>query len=469
MNRYFFPFCIAVFLIGCPDSGEPGAVFVLEEEPQAAEGGADTGPEDPVQPEDPELPAQPIERPEPVVDVPAEDPVVDPRDADLTLCLTRADANPVDWTTLKMQSHSNAGRLEVVDDVALLTDAYGPSTAWWLHAVELTDPLWTSAATLDDGDKWAGSNAGYDLLVEGDLAYVTTLAGLRVLDVTDPLVPQVVAALDVGTLSGLARYSDYLVARRWNGLVVFDLTEPSAPTVLAEHELGGSGLTMDGSRAYLFAEEDRIDIYELADPENPQLLGSHQGTPWLMGSVAVSNEVLYLVEAEKVGDSGPPLARLRAMDVSDPAAPVELDSVPVPFSWTYSLWADGDTLYVNGEGLLHRFDTSDPSALTPTGPQLVGCSGRVTTSDTHLQLACSGAPRAVELPFETPWGSTPVGIGIGTYDLAVWGRLRVCRDGPGGRGVRRGGSKGAGPHGKIPWIQWLQHQPAGGWRLSGRG
>jgi len=421
---HFGRLCCALLLTshlftGCQDTpadGTLGPVVLPDDEPAAP---GDTVVLVGV---DPLVVGQAVASAEPESEEPAP-PELEPIEPAVDLCLTSADNDPIGWVRFNMDYHSTAGRLEIVGDRAYVADSYGASTAWWLHVLDLSEPGEPALqTTFQAGDKWDGSGAGYDLLVDGNVAYVGTTAGLTVLDISDSDVPEVIATEEGTPLNRLARFSNYLVGDGWAGLVIFDVTTPSTPVVVGKYDIAGGGLVMEGSRAYLVTPDEIVHILDLSAVGAPTLLGWYEGAQWMLGSIAVHKDTLYVVEAVKPdSEPGPPAAFLRAIDVSDPSAPKELDSAPLPYHWTHSLWVADETLYVNTDDGLHRFDITEASTLLSLGPALVGCDGRVTSTQSHLQLACGGQVRMAELPLEPPWGTLPVGIWTGTYDLAVWG------------------------------------------------
>ena len=425
--------CAAGALVGCADHAATGTVVPLpqSEADRSPSTGSDEVPATDTPPVAPDPDDGATPPPDPgVVDPPTEETP----EEDLALCLTRAEANPVDWVRFDLGSHASASRLEVVGDVALVADGYGTSTAWWLHVLELDAAAGPSLqATFEEGDKWAGSQAGYDLLVDGDVAYVATLAGITVLDVSVPGSPEVMTLVEVGPVSRLARHGDRLVGDRWTGLVVLDVSSPEAPALVGDYELLGGGLVMDGARGYRLDSDEVVQILDTLADGGPATLGTYEPGEIVLSGLAAGDDVLYLVDGEVDPEASPPKpnATLRVIDVSDPAAPVLLGSAPVPFLWSYSLWLQGDVLYVNGGGELRRFDVSDPAAPQAIGPPLLGCSGRVTTSSQHLQLACGGQVRMVAQPFETPLGTVPVGIGGGAADVVAWGEHAYVATGQG--------------------------------------
>ncbi len=154
---------------------------------------------------------------------------------------------------------------------------------------------------------------------DGDRALVTDEAGfLRVVDISDTVLPVQTAALDAArSLGNLAVTGETVfVASPAGGLLAFDVTAGSPPQLLASVDVQGSpeNLVVAGDTAYLAAMDGGLRIFDVADPSDPRELGAHLG-PDAVRDVAVVGSHAYVA----VQGNG-----LRVVDVSIPTAPLEV-------------------------------------------------------------------------------------------------------------------------------------------------
>ncbi|MBK9303993.1 MAG: hypothetical protein IPM94_08925 [bacterium] len=202
-----------------------------------------------------------------------------------------------------------------------------------------------------------------DFLTDGPLVYVASYSGLKVFDLGDPQSPQLIGSLAVGcgaldgdgsrlvavagselavvdagdpaapALVGVlvlhengedvavdGRYA--YVAAGMAGLVVVDLTDPAAPLEAAILTLPGSShaVAVEGDRLCVAAQHGGLIVVDVSDPLVPVVLGSHYGAGNVI-DVAMAGR--YAFTTEYYGDD------VRMLDVSDPAAIVEIDALDV--------------------------------------------------------------------------------------------------------------------------------------------
>lgn len=131
---------------------------------------------------------------------------------------------------------------------------------------------------------------GYQVVVDGDHAYVVGPEGLDIIDVTDPTQPVARGHLG-GTTDMLDGMNDVRVVRGANGRViafgsalsgdatyVIDVTDPAAPVYLADiPEFSHSvQVRVDGERTllYLATYTASVPVYDITDPTQPIRLGA---------------------------------------------------------------------------------------------------------------------------------------------------------------------------------------------------
>lgn len=342
-----------------------------------------------------------------------------------------------------------SGELDVVGNEVYVTtyeklvvvDVSAPATPIKVGELEWTDG--------SGGDLEAAS--GFAFVAAGD-------SGLRVIDVSDPTTPTMVAAVDLGDdtsayfldlvnglvyLSGSGSFPD-------RKLFVVDVTDPQHPALIANPTISGGGrdIVVRDGLAHI-AGYPGLNVYDVNVPQTPVWLGSVTITsdyserlaaiddhilmttylygltvidttnpaspapvstvdaPGRSSDAAYSNGVLYIA-AEDRG--------LRMVGVSDPTHPSNLgyfDLLPYQ-SQAFGVAAQGDVVYVIGyamSGLL-AVDVSDPIAPVILG-NASGVAGEwVTVAGDHAYIVAPGFGVYV-VDVSTP--SQPVHIG--TLDL----------------------------------------------------
>lgn len=168
-----------------------------------------------------------------------------------------------------------------------------------------------------------GRGGGFSLDVDGDYAYLVTQSlgpddqnGLRVIDISDPLVP-----FEVGFLEGLFMDVEVVggyafVAVRDSGLWVVDVTDPGTPEHVATLPTVHDPFAIDvqGAHVYLAMRSGGLKVIGVVDPLNPSDLGSL--------AVQDATDLVVLDDVAYVADNWG--KALRVIDVSSPSAPVEI-------------------------------------------------------------------------------------------------------------------------------------------------
>jgi len=261
----------------------------------------------------------------------------------------------------------------------------GSSHAWTLHVVDVSDPsqpallglyqttAWTGAQSLSP---WGTSDA-LAISPTGDTAFLAlnndySSGRVEVLDLRDPLAPQLAASYDAPErVHGIGLHGRLLLVCSASGLHVLDVANPEAPRLAGHHALHGwtFRVTVSGMRAYATGAGG-FHVLGLNDPTHPTLLGTNAdfGSNW--SGLAVSGQYVY----GSVAGSG-----VEVVDVSDPFQPRLVGANAAVLA--SSLITHGDHLFVAGysEGM-QVFD------LVPVASDLVPAL-HIVRSSTSLRLS----------------------------------------------------------------------------------
>lgn len=196
------------------------------------------------------------------------------------------------------------------------------------------------------------------LAVSGDRAYVgnSLVDEVSIVDISRPERPVLVGGLSPTPNMALAATSDLLLAGGFGTLGIHDVSDESAIRQLSSINTpaGALGVAVSGGTAYVAEQNTGLKIVDLADPGNPVLRATlGLGSPAF--DVALSGTLLYVAAG----------SHLVAVDVSDPASPVVLDSLPMPpLVSAYDVAVAGTTVYVASlDDGLQVIDATDPADL----------------------------------------------------------------------------------------------------------
>ncbi len=242
--------------------------------------------------------------------------------------------------------------------------AYVADGSAGLRVVDISDPIAPVEVSAYDvlGDATR-------LHVTGGHAYVVTDdAGLRVVDVSDPTVP-----LEVGAYDRLGFAQDVHV--------------PSTSAVLSSskgsgHRSTGLDAGVAGGHVYVADQDAGLRVVDIADSTAPVEVGVYE-TPGDAAGLYVAGNYAYLA----AGDAG-----LRVADVSDPTAPVEIGAYDTPGTAEGVYVTSGYAYVADGDAGLRVVDVSNPATPLEVGAyDTPGYAVGVYVTDGHAYVAAEWA------------------------------------------------------------------------------
>jgi hypothetical protein len=127
------------------------------------------------------------------------------------------------------------------------------------------------ALTWNEGGALTGAR---HITLAGHVAYITTEAGLTVLDLDDPLHPKVTATLPLRDARASAVQFRYLWVTTAEGLQLFDVTTLTRPRAIPEATVpmvNARRLYLARTYAYVAAKQDGLVIVNVTNPERPSV------------------------------------------------------------------------------------------------------------------------------------------------------------------------------------------------------
>lgn len=211
-----------------------------------------------------------------------------------------------DWTR---------GGLAVSGDYAYHTQQIGEYPGYgFLNVIEMTDPSHPRiGATLPLADR-AGQ-----LAVSGQYGYVLTSSGLLVIDISSPLLPEVVGCESsvFGNRLAIAGNHAYVAGVDF---VVVDIGDPANPRrVGSRPNQGGEWIAASGGSAYVKWGEYLL-VFDVTNPSDPQQAGVARVGPGYVCDMVLAGSSIYFAFAED---------DIRMIDVSDPGAPRIAGTIPM--------------------------------------------------------------------------------------------------------------------------------------------
>ena len=213
-----------------------------------------------------------------------------------------------------------------------------------LRVVDISNPAAPTEIGFYDTPRFARG-----LAVAGSYAYVADFdRGLRVIDISDPAAPVEVGfydppageSLSVAVVGDYAYLADITATGVGGGLRVVDISNPAAPTQVGYHSTEcnwATDVVVAGDYAYVAAGGCHLVILDISEPTSPTLT-SMLSASGMGDGVALDGPIAY------VGNS----YGLNVVDVSDPAAPKQVDFYPTT-AWLQRVAVSDDYIYATAE------------------------------------------------------------------------------------------------------------------------
>jgi hypothetical protein len=244
------------------------------------------------------------------------------------------------------------------------------------------------------------------LVVDGGYAYIYN-TWLSIVDISKPSAPVLVSHIGAGDTPqlvshGLAKRGDYLLAVSGictprtgcsGSMDIIDVHNPAAPATVQNYCLPGqpNAITVSGNIAYI-AVGSSLDLEDVTNPAAPLHLNALDlgGIPY---DIAVAGSYTYMVVRPLNSSS---TSVLEIIDIANPTAPSVVKILPFPNTELYSVALEGQTAFVGSWADVRAVDVSNPAAPVVRGrytpPPEQGSSGllhmlRIAASPTTLFVA----------------------------------------------------------------------------------
>jgi len=168
-----------------------------------------------------------------------------------------------------------------------------------------------------------------NIAIESQHVYLTASGALLIVDVSDPAAPFEAGSYvpSEGYLTDMALTSPYVYAISYYGLHIINIADPSNPTGIALFEniieaiWGGWPIAVSGNYAYITSLPKTLRILDISAPAAPIEVGFYHKPGTLVYTLDVADGYAYFSPGLYSNDYG-----LFIVDVSDPTDPVEVGS-----------------------------------------------------------------------------------------------------------------------------------------------
>ncbi|NBD34872.1 MAG: hypothetical protein GVY30_02610 [Chloroflexi bacterium] len=223
----------------------------------------------------------------------------------------------------------------------------------------------------------------YRLAVRDDLAYVAG-GRFQIVDVSDPLAPQVLSLQDFGAFDVAVAGTYAYVAAGSMGDVgaediqVMDVSNPTAPKVVSRYEMDDeehgpiAGIAIGGDYLYIAALSSDVYVVDVSDPLAPTQVSIYP-VPLMAWDVELFEDRAFVVWNLRYTAGGPSReceSGVSMLDVSTPETPVEIGQYcdPGRSRGVTDVAVSDPYMYVAaGERGLRILDISDPTAPEEVG------------------------------------------------------------------------------------------------------
>ncbi len=262
--------------------------------------------------------------------------------------------------------------------------------------------------------------AAEGFVVDGATVYLaSTSGGLYVVDVSNPAAPSQLGQYDFGTgnlahriaLDGTTVY----VGMRGGGWAVVDASDPTDIVLLAEDDtVSAQDVAVAGTSLFV-TDNDGVLSYDVTDPSNPMPLTTDLVLPGSSETLEIAGDVAFVAN---VGHG------LSAVDISDPAALMELSSLPIG-NGAQRLAVEGTTVYVAHSEGVSVVDATDPTMLMEVGSWVRDRAWALDTDGTKV-FVTGDDTASIQVPFlavldaTDPAAIVELDVAADDYDAPHW-------------------------------------------------
>lgn len=242
-----------------------------------------------------------------------------------------------------------------------------------MRIVDISNPLAFAMRGVVSFGNSDPQNQPQAIALSSSIAYVSLFSALKIIDVSNPDAPFVVASVPAwdGSSIKVANNLCYLTGTSIADLLILDISNPSAPTVLGVlDELPPSvSIALQDQYAYVGCGGGWLAAVDISDPTSPQFISIEK-------IYESSATVVDVVLQDSYAFTAAGFDGIRIVDISDPSNLHVTREIPTP-GYAGRLAVSGNTLYIahhaQGFGVLDltSLEESPPIGFVDGGPAVV--------------------------------------------------------------------------------------------------
>ncbi len=246
--------------------------------------------------------------------------------------------SPIVMSFFNIGNYAKIWDIYVIDTFAYVADNYAG-----LRIINVSDPL----LPIESGRCDIGNERIWGIYVIDTFVYIAADdEGLRIINVSDPTTPIQKGYYDMGG----SAYGVYVVDTfayvpyGAAGLKIINVSDPTAPTGISVYNT--DGYTRDvyivDTFAYIADGSAGLRIINISNPTAPVEIGYYDTYVLVAVGVSVVDTFAYVVDN---------YVELRIINVSDPTAPIEMDFYNGNFTWCLYATDTSEYVSVDSSGL----------------------------------------------------------------------------------------------------------------------
>jgi hypothetical protein len=223
-----------------------------------------------------------------------------------------------------------------------------------------------------------------DVKVLDNFAYMLYSGGLKIFDISFPLLPLSipVTKMFISPYSMMISGSIGYIANSYGGLSVVDISEPSKPIIIGSVDTPGDakGIFVAGNKAYVADSDGGLQIIDVSYSLYSSIVSSLHTTGHVSDIDVVGN-LAYIAAGN-----------LQIADVSDPVHPMIIGSADIPAS---TVSVVGNTVYVGNDyisfdhpdnGRVYIVDANNPSKPFIKNSFITGGANKIVVAENYAYI-----------------------------------------------------------------------------------
>jgi hypothetical protein len=200
------------------------------------------------------------------------------------------------------QSLNIVGNLQLghfIEDIKIVNGmAYLASGVAGLAIVDISDPtsprLLATDATLNTATLGV-AHSTESISIVGDFAYTVlpTLNTVAIYNISSPSSPELIQQIQNVPAYDVDLYGASLVVRSFEFITIFNVSDPNSPQQIAQFSQESSAMHISDNFLYLTTLASGLSIYDISDPSSPVFQGSAAGLG-IGNAVTVQGEISYV-------------------------------------------------------------------------------------------------------------------------------------------------------------------------------